>query len=126
MIDHVGDQLAGRGLGLDAGDELAARPSALAAAINSGEPNSCCARAGAGFSAMARPAKPAIATMLPTIFVLMANLPPVLFIRLIYPVRATLPGAAPRDSQFAPPMRTPSKTVCTRLKAAVFPRFPPS
>ena len=25
MIDHVGDQLAGRGLGLDAGDELAAR-----------------------------------------------------------------------------------------------------
>ena len=25
MIDHVGDQLAGGGLGLDAGDELAAR-----------------------------------------------------------------------------------------------------
>ena len=25
MIDHVGDQLAGRGLGLDSGDELAAR-----------------------------------------------------------------------------------------------------
>ena len=25
MIDHVGDQLAGRGFGLDAGDQLAAR-----------------------------------------------------------------------------------------------------
>ena len=43
-----------------------------------------------------------------------------------YPVRVTLLWAAPRDSQFAPPMRTPSRTVCTMLNAAVFPRLPPS
>ena len=31
-------------------------------------------------------------------------------LRFVYPVRATLPCAAPRDSQLAPPMRTPSRT----------------
>src|SRR5260370_4186110 len=38
----------------------------------------------------------------------------------------TLPCPAPLPSPFAPPMRTPHRTVCTRLNAAVFPRFPPS
>src|ERR1700756_753863 len=39
---------------------------------------------------------------------------------------ATPPCAALRASQFAPPIRTPSRTVCTRLNAAVLPTLPPS
>ena len=161
MIDDVGDQLAGRGLGLDAGDELAARRAdhldldlgktlvefldhllldlgeirrvehQLAFGFRRGdqlgraeifslrprrrtvqrdaEPDN--ADHGGEFGGSSRNDCPVHSRSSPDF---------------IYPVRVTLVCAAPRDSQFAPPMRTPSRTVCTMLKAAVLPRLPPS
>ena len=154
MIDHVGDQLAGRGLGLDAGDELAAGSAhhldldlgkALVELLDDdlfdlGEIRrvehqfAFCLRGSNQFgrseflrlrgSGRCQP-KAGYTGQRGS-----ANEDPSIHrqssLYSCYPVRATLPCAAPRDSQLAPPMRTPSRIVCTMLKAAVLPILPPS
>ena len=154
MIDHVGDQLAGGGLGPDTGDELAARRAhhldldlrktlveflddhlfdlgeirrvehQLAFLLGRRDqfgraeflgPCRCCAQ---------RDAEPRYSGDCGDLADDQSCADPPLF--LVYPLRTTLPCAVPRESQLAPPMSTPSKTICTRLKAAVLPILPPS
>src|SRR6266478_9389148 len=164
MIDHVGDQLAGRSLGLHAGDELATRRThhlnldfrkTLVECLDHllfdlGEirrvvdqlafPLGRCNQFGrtelllrqrrrtvrrdaeTGDSGHGGYLDGYLASYLGDNLVVHGQSS----LGFFYPARATLPWAAPLDSQFAPPIRTPSKTVCTRLNAAVLPRFPPS
>ena len=96
---------SGRGFTADSG-----------AAINSFEPNgSVWARAGSA-AAAAAPAMPAMTVLRFMFFLLLI---------VCQPARPAL-SAEPRESQVVIPRRTPRITVCTRLKAAVFPTFPPS
>src|SRR5262249_41697552 len=149
MIDHVGRELAGGGFRLHAGDELAARsahhlhldfgealvegldPLLLALREVRGVVDEPAFLLGGGdelgrteilrgrrHCKHARKAERGQDRF-------HGDVPPVV-VMLIYPARPTLASALPRDSHVATPISTASSTVCTRLKAAVFPVLPPS